>query len=104
MAKKLIDGIEYEIIGKDKYELWDIAEMYTDDKSITVKIKPEYDEMSLEELQEYFDKVEDVYLQLEANEPEDEESEEYAEWEREYEDVEDLMNAVEDILYERQMQ
>lgn len=72
---------------------------------LTLKImdendEPEIDEMTVEELRAYQQELEDKIDQLDAIEPEDEESDEYDDWADQHEELEDLLDEVEDRLDE----
>ena len=51
-------------------------------------------EMSLSELEAYYDELQDQYDELEGEEPEDIDSEEYEEWEDNLTEIEDEMDSV----------
>ena len=61
---------------------------------------PDIDEMSVEELRAYQDELEEKIAQLDAIEPEDDESDEYDDWADQHEELEDLLDEVEDRLDE----
>lgn len=60
------------------------------------------EEMTIDELKAYRDTLEEKIEQLDAQEPDDEESEEYEEWADEHEELEDLLDEVIDRLDELQ--
>ncbi|MCD8309002.1 MAG: hypothetical protein LUD19_04025, partial [Clostridia bacterium] len=56
------------------------------------------DDMTVEELEAYYDQVECEYGDLENEEPDDIESDEHYEWEEKTEELEDLMSDIEDRI------
>ncbi|MCD8041041.1 MAG: hypothetical protein LUF82_05945 [Clostridia bacterium] len=56
------------------------------------------DDMTVEELEAYYDQVECEYDDLENEEPDDIESDEHYEWEEKTEELEDLMSDIEDRI------
>lgn len=50
--------------------------------------------MTIEELEDYYNELEDQYDDMESEEPDDPESEEYEEWEENLEEIEDEMDSV----------
>lgn len=63
---------------------------------------PYFDEMTINELKTYRVTIEEKIEQLDAKEPDDEESEEYEEWADEHEELEDILDEVIDRLDELQ--
>ena len=51
-----------------------------------------------EELRSLRQQLEDLYREVEGQEPEDEESEEYEEWLEDLEEIEDLMDEIDESL------
>lgn len=71
-------------------------------KAEVVEELPDVDKMSIGELNAYRNTLEEKIKKLDANEPDDEESEEYEEWADEHEELEDLLDEVIDRLDELQ--
>lgn len=63
---------------------------------------PEIDGMTVDELEAYKVELEEKIDRMDANEPVDEESDEFEEWAAQHEDLEDLLDEVEDRLDELQ--
>lgn len=68
-----------------------------------IKISPstddlDLDDLSLDELNELLEKLEQQLAILEADEPEDEDSDEYEEWEDEVEELEDQIDQVQSAI------
>ena len=61
---------------------------------------PDLDFLSPQELRELYARLEDLYNQTEALEPDEEDSDEYDSWLEELEEVEDLMDEIEERLEE----
>ena len=59
---------------------------------------PDLSSLDPEELRALSSRLEDLYLQVEAQEPDDEEGEEYEAWLDDLEEVEDLMDEIEERL------
>ena len=59
---------------------------------------PDLSSLDPEELRALFSRLEDLYHQVEAQEPDDEEGEEYEAWLDDLEEVEDLMDEIEERL------
>lgn len=64
--------------------------------------EPDVDEMTVEELKDYFAQLEKLLIALDQQEPEDEESEAYDDWADEHEDLEDRMDEVRELLEDRE--
>jgi len=56
--------------------------------------------MTIEELEEYYRELEEQYDDMESEEPDDSESEEYEEWEENLEEIEDEMDTVREKIEE----
>ena len=65
-----------------------------------VEEHPNIDNMSLQELREYYEELEDAINGLEDQEPAQEDTEEYEKWEDEYSDIESLMDEIEERIEE----
>ncbi len=61
---------------------------------------PDLSSLGPEELRALSSRLEDLYNELEAQEPDDEECEEYEDWLNDLEEVEDLMDEIEERLEE----
>ena len=101
MENKEFKDEEIEILGWDEFGIKQLAKVTIDGLSTEVYLVPDFDDMSLEELEEYYEKLEDRYDDLQAEEPEDEESDEYSEWEDRFEFIEELLEQVEEAKGER---
>lgn len=101
MENKEFKDEEIEILGWDEFGIKQLAKVTIDGLSTEVYVVPDFDDMSLEELEEYYEKLEEKYDDLQDEEPEDEESDEYSEWEDMYDFIEDLLGQVEDAIEER---
>ena len=66
-------------------------------QQINVEERPVIDDMSLEELREYYDDLEEALSNLEDEEP-DGDSDEYDDWEEEHSDLESLMEEVQERI------
>lgn len=64
--------------------------------------EPDVEEMTVEELKDYFAHLETLLEALDQQEPEDEESEAYDDWADEHEDLEDRMDEVRELLEDRE--
>ena len=65
---------------------------------IDITVEPDIDELTIEQLAEYLDDLEDRLGELEDNEPDDTDSDEYDEWEEKHEEVEELIEEVSERL------
>ncbi len=98
--KELMDkGIE--ILGWDEDGIKQLAKVTMGKLTTEVYVVPEFEEMSLEELKEYYERLEDKYDDLHNTEPDDEESEAHKDWEDKFEFIEELLEQVEEIIEER---
>ena len=59
---------------------------------------PDLSSLNPDELRGLLSRLEDLYRDVEAQEPEDEDSEEYESWLDDLEEVEDLMDEIEEKL------
>ena len=59
---------------------------------------PDLSSLDPEELRVLFARLEDLYREVEAQEPDDEECEEYDAWLEDLEEIEDLMDEIEERL------
>ena len=62
--------------------------------------EPDIDEMTIEEMQKYQAHLEQQIVEMDENEPEDQESEEFNDWADAHEELEDLLDDVIDKLEE----
>ncbi len=101
MENKEFKDEEIEILGWDEFGIKQLTKVTIGKLSTEVYVVPDIDSMSLEELEEYYEKLEDRYDGLQDEEPEDEESDEHSDWEDKFDFIEDLLGQVEDAIEER---
>ena len=63
---------------------------------------PDLSSLDPEELRAFSARLEDLYHEVEAQEPDDEEGEEYEAWLDDLEEIEDLMDEIEERLEEEE--
>ncbi len=101
MENKEFKDNEIEILGWDEFGIKQLAKFTIDGLSTEVYVVPEFDNMSLEGLEEYYENLEDKYDDLQDEEPDDEDSDEYSDWEDKCDFIEELLEQVEEVLEER---